>query len=123
MGQVSKGFRTVLESPWIYSTFQNLVSKKPIWPDLIEEFLPRSQEPFRVLDIGCGPGTFLHANWLPIDRKSFVGIDPSPEYIARAKADFPDTQFLEGTVETVSLGVRKFDLSRFVRGFAPFRGC
>ena len=110
MAQVSKGIRTVLESPWIYSTFQNLVSKKPIWPDLIEEFLPRSDEPLRVLDIGCGPGTFLHGNWFSIDRKNFVGIDPSPEYIERAKADFPAAQFFEGTVETVSLEDRKFDL-------------
>lgn len=108
MGQVSRGLRTVLESPWIYSTFQNLVSKEPIWPDLIEEFLPRSQEPFRVLDIGCGPGTFLHGNWMPIEQKNFVGIDPSPEYIASAKADFPGAQFIEGTTETVSLKGEKF---------------
>ena len=110
MGQVSKGIRSVLESPWIYSTFQNLVSKKPIWPDLIEEFLPRGEEPSRVLDIGCGPATFLHGNWLPIEQKNFVGIDPSPEYIARARTDFPEAEFIEGTAETVSLGDRRFDL-------------
>lgn len=110
MGQVSSGWRAILEFPSVYNFFQNVVLRKPLWPDLVADFLPQNRNYLTVLDIGCGPGSFLRGNWLPLQQASFVGIDPSPEYIRRARADFPDAEFIEGTVATVTLGEEKFDL-------------
>jgi len=110
MAENSLGARSVLRVPGIYALFQKVLSRKPIWPDLLEEFLEKKGESARVLDIGCGPATFLHGGWLPVNHEDFVGIDPSAEYIAAAKRDFPLANFFQGTVENVSLGNRQFDL-------------
>lgn len=76
----------------------------------MDEFLPDRGELLKVLDIGCGPGTFVDGGWLPVRHENFFGIDPSPEYIAAAKKNFPRANFFEGTVGNVSLENRFFDL-------------
>ncbi len=45
----------------------------------------------RILDIGCGPSDIL--KFMPNDV-DYWGIDMSPEYIAKAKNDFPNQTFI-----------------------------
>lgn len=111
MGQVSTGIRRVLEVPFVYRFFQRTISRKEIWPDLIAEFFPSNLEDLKVLDIGCGPGTFLEGGWLNMKQSNFVGIDPSPQYIQQASRNFPDARFLVGTVREVQLEGRAFDVA------------
>lgn len=111
MGQVSTGIRRILEVPLIYRFFQRAIWKKDIWPDLIAEFFPSNKQDVKVLDIGCGPGSFLDGGWLEMKQSNFVGIDPSPHYIQRASQAFPDATFFVGTVDNVELEDKAFDVA------------
>ncbi len=55
-----------------------------------------SAAPRQVVDLGCGPGnvTRLLADRWPTAR--VTGIDPSPDMLARARADHPDLTFEDG---------------------------
>lgn len=110
MAQISRGVRKILEFPWIYSLFQKALQRKSIWADLLGLQPGKKQDFMRVLDIGCGPGTFLSLMEDKIAPANFVGIDPSPDYISRARELFPRASFLCGTVATVSLPRTVFDL-------------
>jgi trans-aconitate 2-methyltransferase len=51
-----------------------------------------------VVDLGCGPGNstaLLRARW-PAAR--LVGVDTSPEMLARARHDYPDAEWVAGDV-------------------------
>jgi trans-aconitate 2-methyltransferase len=53
-------------------------------------------EPARVIDLGCGPGNstaVLARRW---PRAELIGLDSSPEMIARARIDYPQHTWLEG---------------------------
>lgn len=51
---------------------------------LRQYFSRRFKKGDNVVDIGCGPG--LYANWIAETGASVIGVDPSEEYIARARA-------------------------------------
>lgn len=110
MDEVSTGLRRFLEFPFVYSFFQKAIARRAIWPDLIEEFIPKIPENMAVLDIGCGPGNFLAGQWIKMAESDFVGIDPSSLYIDQAKRDFPNARFYVGTVSEMQLHNEKFDL-------------
>jgi trans-aconitate 2-methyltransferase len=60
--------------------------------------------PARVVDLGCGPGNstaLLRERW-PAAR--LVGVDNSPEMLARARQDFPDIEWIAGDVATFAMG-------------------
>ena len=44
----------------------------------------------RVLDIGCGTGLFVDYRYREVDRKSYVGIDPSFGMLAKFRLKHPD---------------------------------
>lgn len=94
----------------MYSLFQRILQRKSIWADLLGDRLEKNQAFIRVLDIGCGPGTFLTLMEDKIAPANFVGIDPSQDYISRATEQFPRASFLCGKVATVSLPRKFFDL-------------
>lgn len=110
MGEVTTGIRRILEFPIVYNLFQSAVSKKPLWPDLIQAYFPSGRSDFKVLDIGCGPGNFLAGGYLAFDHSNFVGIDPSAQYIEQARREFPAARFHEGTVQDVHLDSDEFDV-------------
>ena len=63
--------------------------------DLISH-IPPSFQPQRILDLGCGPGnsTAVLRETYPAAR--IIGVDSSPDMIARAKQTVPDTEFVVG---------------------------
>lgn len=60
----------------------------------------------RVLDVGCGPGQWTH--WLSGLGIAIEGLDPVPEFIARAREDYPGVRYRLGRAE--QLGVASGDL-------------
>ncbi len=63
----------------------------------------------RVLDIGCGKGTFTHL--LKKVNNQVIGIDLSETAIARARAKYDDIEFLQlDTSQIDSLSPARFDL-------------
>lgn len=61
-----------------------------------EELLARVPlaTPARVVDLGCGPGNstaLLHARW---PGAQLTGVDNSVDMLARARRDFPDTEWV-----------------------------
>ncbi len=69
------------------------VARRRILAALIAKVLPPSPQSM-VLDIGCGTGGNVAAL---AERYACVGIDPSGEAIALARARFPQVRFLAGT--------------------------
>jgi SAM-dependent methyltransferase len=59
----------------------------------------------RVLELGCGDGSFLFG----LNPKYAVGIDFSLEAIESAKRNYPQFQFFKGDVHEIELGDIKFD--------------
>jgi SAM-dependent methyltransferase len=61
----------------------------------------------RVLDLGCGPGDVLPY----LDGVEYVGVDLSPEYVARGRERFGDrAEFRTGDATAVDGDLRDFDL-------------
>lgn len=78
--------RKALASPTIFDSYQRLVGA----PRCHERFIREMVQPGfgeRVLDVGCGVGASVR--YLPSDV-SYVGIDISEAYIARARSDYGD---------------------------------
>lgn len=78
---------------------------------MLNEFVPPGA---RVLDLGCGEGDNL-ARILREDLAfgSYVGLDPSPERLARARArfaDLPKVDFLVNDLNQEQLPTGEFDL-------------
>ncbi len=61
----------------------------------------------KILDIGCGKGTFTHL--LKKENNFVKGMDISETAIKKAKAKYPDIEFEVGTAENLE-GEEKFDL-------------
>jgi trans-aconitate 2-methyltransferase len=60
---------------------------QPVW-DLLHRV--RLEAPRRIMDLGCGPGNSTEALRTKWPRSFVVGLDSSPEMIARAGEAFPD---------------------------------
>jgi len=78
---------SVEESHWWFT------GRRRIMQDLVRQVLPADRSAM-VVDVGCGTGANLAA--LPSGYHC-VGIDPSPEAIALARARFPGKRFVCGT--------------------------
>jgi trans-aconitate 2-methyltransferase len=58
------------------------------------------EAPARVVDLGCGAGNLaplLTQRW---PRAQLLGVDSSPQMLAKARADFPQAEFVEADVAT-----------------------
>lgn len=65
---------------------------------LRQYFARRFKAGDRVVDIGCGPG--LYSTWIAETGASVLGIDPSEEYVARARSRAP----ANASFERMSIG-------------------
>ena len=106
----SRGLKRLLQVPDFYLWFQNAIYRRPIVPDLLDEIATTLGKNPSVLDIGCGPGSFLRLQGDNQDHQRYLGIDPSEDYIRKARRDFPNATFYCGTVSQIPENRRKFDL-------------
>jgi SAM-dependent methyltransferase len=101
----SEGLRSILSLPRAYSLFFDLVGGPNRDRVLVRDYI-RPKPGDRVLDIGCGPGTLVPL----LPEVDYVGFDLSPEYIQRARAKYPDKNFVCERVSAFSLsGMGVFD--------------
>jgi SAM-dependent methyltransferase len=83
MAERSKHLYSLLSYPAVYLTVQRLFRSEVVQSRLLELLDLRAAE--RVLDVGCGPATFLRR--LPADV-TYIGFEPNPAYIAQAHVEF-----------------------------------
>ena len=81
MAQITSGIRSVLSTPWVYDSLQNILGATRVRRDLVNEFI-RPTEKDRILDIGCGTAEILA--FLP-STITYCGYDISESYIDSAK--------------------------------------
>lgn len=65
--------------------------------DLIAQI--QTENPQRIVDLGCGTGNStaqLHRRW---PQASFTGLDSSPAMLAQARKDHPEWQWIESAIE------------------------
>lgn len=79
MSQITSGFRSILSSPFVYSTLQMLMGAHSGRTAFVRDFV-RPQAGMNVLDIGCGPADIL--SYLP--DVNYWGFDISRPYIDMA---------------------------------------
>lgn len=63
-----------------------------------------------ILDVGCGPGTFLGRLASNGHRAKLVGLDYSAGMVEQASRDFPDVQFQQGDAQALPFADASFDL-------------
>lgn len=80
MGQITKGVRSVLSHPSVYSSFQLLMGAHKSRIEFVSEYV-RPVPGMTILDIGCGPADLL-AYLLNVD---YWGFDISEQYIGKAR--------------------------------------
>lgn len=86
MDHVTTGLRSILSSPQVYNLSQRLVTKPARRRKFVREFIGATPSA-RILDIGCGTGTFLED--LPAGV-GYVGYDMEPRYIEYASRRYKD---------------------------------
>jgi SAM-dependent methyltransferase len=107
-GQVTTGVRSVLSVPAVYGLWSRLLGGARARSVIVREYITGLQVA-RVLDLGCGTGDMLEH----LPAVNYVGIDISPQYIARARARFAnrDAEFHVGDATAVPDGLGDFDLA------------
>jgi len=83
MAERNKHLYSLLSHPAVYLAVQRLFRSEATQSRLLELLDLRAGE--RILDVGCGPATFLRR--LPADV-AYIGFEPNPAYVAQARAEF-----------------------------------
>lgn len=58
--------------------------------DYAAYLLPHLKADFHILDVGCGPGSMTHDFSLLVPQGRVLGIDVSPDIVARASAKYQE---------------------------------
>jgi SAM-dependent methyltransferase len=82
-GQATTGLRAMLSVPAVYQLWSRALGGHRARSTIVDAYLSGHQQG-RVLDLGCGTGDMLEH----LPAVSYVGIDISPHYIARARTRF-----------------------------------
>ncbi len=94
-----RGLWWVLSFSWAYAAWGWLVGGKRSAVLLCSQHFKVGPED-RVLDLGCGPATILEH----ISPQSYLGVDPSEEYIKTARQCSGDKGvFVVGTADTIDM--------------------
>lgn len=107
MAQRTTGIRSLLSVPAIYELLQQAIGSPNVRREFIDGHV-RPRDADRVLDIGCGPGGLV--TYLP--DVTYVGADPSAEYVAAATRRYGDRGrfFVAGVDELDAEQLGEFDL-------------
>ncbi len=84
MAQINTGLYALLDRPNIFNGLQKLIVRNDARRILANEYI-KAKHGDRLLAIGCGPASLLP--YLP--GVAYTGIDPTPDYIKRARAEHP----------------------------------
>jgi SAM-dependent methyltransferase len=107
VSEITTGARSVLSRPLVYEAWSSIVGGRKGRAMLVAEHV-RPAAGDRILDLGCGPGELL--DFLP-DDADYVGIDISPDYVARARErSGPRAQFRVGDATAIDPDLGVFDL-------------
>lgn len=107
MTEITSGIRSVLSRPVVYEVWSRLVGGEHGRSTLISEYA-RPGPADRILDLGCGPGELLA--YLP-PGVSYLGVDISKEYIARAREQYgARAEFRAGDATAFDPDADRFDL-------------
>jgi ubiquinone/menaquinone biosynthesis C-methylase UbiE len=100
---VARGYDKVADD------YEALESAAAPWPRLarMRSFVADMPANSHLVDIGCGNG--VPATRELATRHQVVGVDISPEQIARAKSNVPGASFICGDVRTIDLPENSFD--------------
>src|SRR4051812_4972051 len=85
MSEVRTGLRGLLANPTVYEGLQWLLQADRGRRKFVENHV-RPSPGKCILEVGCGPGELLR--YMP--DVTYVGFDPNPSYIERAKRTFGD---------------------------------
>ncbi len=107
MTERTSGIRSLLSIPAVYVLMQRAIGS----PNVRQEFITEHVRPAagdRVLDIGCGPADLLA--YFP--EVTYVGVDPSADYVASATRRFGDrgTFSVAGVDDLDPADLGEFDL-------------
>ncbi len=104
--QIESGIRAVLSQPMVYATWQTVLGAKRKHQIIRDEYI-RPFKGMRIFDIGCGPAQALEY----LDDVTYLGVDLSAEYIAKAKEIHGDKgEFAVESADSIADSDRKFDL-------------
>jgi SAM-dependent methyltransferase len=78
----------------------------------------------RFLDVGSGTGALTSTLVSMLPGSEVTGLDPSPQYVGYAKAQYPEASFTVGTASGLPFGDEHFDaaVSGLVLKFVPDAG-
>lgn len=95
----------------IAETYDDLAIRREVPPDkVLIEMAGRADRPVRVLDVGCGTGSYLAAQSRALgDRVELSGIDPSDAMLSRARAKVPEAHLGVAGVEAIPYPDGSFD--------------
>lgn len=83
MSEREHGPYGLLKSPALYESVQRLMGAEKLRHEFQRSFV-RAQPGDRVLDVGCGPAQLREC----LPEVEYIGFEPNPEYIARARQAF-----------------------------------
>jgi trans-aconitate methyltransferase len=90
--------KKILEIPFFYDLMQNLSGHNRTTKEIVINMLKKNPQ-HAVIDLGCGSGNVTN---LVGPNQEYIGIDIHGPYIAKAKENFPDRKFLEGSILELS---------------------
>lgn len=108
MDHIDTGIRRILNSNFVYRTYQLIVKKRGSDLDYVTKYIQPKNDSI-ILDIGCGPGTFLEYY---SDGVKYDGFDINQDYINYAKAKYG----IRGNFEckpvndSLNFGLKKYDI-------------
>ncbi|MBQ4251822.1 MAG: methyltransferase domain-containing protein [Erysipelotrichaceae bacterium] len=80
------------------------------WPQYEKLFRIAENSGLRILEIGCGPGALTRTLADRYPKAQVIGLDRDSNFIAFARRQFPDLEFLEGDICALPFENESFDV-------------